>query len=58
MTRQPLFAAAPSRPHPLRAALGNSSLALERTAADPMDELRLFFTAWLGGMVFFGTFLA
>jgi hypothetical protein len=39
------------RPHPLRAALPGA-------VAPPGDDLRLFLTTWLGGMVFFGTLLA
>ena len=27
-------------------------------ASDILDDLRLFATGWLGGLVFFGTFLA
>jgi hypothetical protein len=39
------------RPHPLRAALPAAE-------APPGNDLRLFLTAWAGGMVFFGTLLA
>ena len=27
-------------------------------SSDWLDDIRLFFTGWLGGLVFFGTFLA
>jgi hypothetical protein len=40
------------RPHPLRAALSNE---VEEPAA---NGLKLFLSTWLGGVVFFGTFLA
>jgi uncharacterized protein YfaQ (DUF2300 family) len=40
------------RPHPLRAALPS-------TAETPAgSDLKLFLSTWLGGVVFFGTFLA
>jgi hypothetical protein len=42
------------RPHPLRAALPAPLDPAQPSAAD----LRMFFTAWLGGLVFFGTLLA
>ena len=59
MTRfQPLLAAAPARPHKLRSALAGAGLIERRAQAGEADELRLFLTAWLGGLVFFGTFLA
>jgi hypothetical protein len=29
----------------------------EEIPVSATDEMRLFFTAWLGGLVFFGTFL-
>lgn len=45
-----------ARPHPLRAAL---ALPADDAAAGTLgDDLRLFLTAWAGGLVFFGTFLA
>ena len=40
------------RPHPLRAGL---SIEAEAPAG---GDLQLFLSTWLGGMVFFGTFLA
>jgi hypothetical protein len=40
------------RPHPLRAALPT---VVEEPAA---KDLKLFLSTWLGGVVFFGTFLA
>ena len=46
------------RPHPLRAGLlvgGEVTLAAAPPSA---SDLRLFLTAWLGGLVFFGTYLA
>ena len=44
------------RPHPLRAALpAVASQGGEQTSG---GDLKLFLTAWLGGLVFFGTFLA
>jgi hypothetical protein len=52
--------AASLRAHPLRAALGSAAL-----GAMPMDQAaewaesaRFFATAWLGGVVFFGTLFA
>ena len=45
-----------ARPHPLRAALGPVEGAEEAPALG--DDLRLFLTAWAGGLVFFGTLLA
>ena len=45
------------RPHPLRAAL--PAAAATPTAETPQgSDLKLFATAWLGGLVFFGTYLA
>lgn len=43
------------RPHPLRAALAPPA---DAARAGPGDDLRLFLTAWAGGLVFFATFLA
>ena len=45
------------RPHPLRAALPAGAAP---AAAAPVSggDLRLFLTMWLGGLVFFGTYLA
>ena len=58
MTRQSLALIRPSlNPHPLRAGLGASAPA-GTDGEGPGNELRLFLTAWLGGLVFFGTFLA
>lgn len=49
----------PARPHPLRAAIVGPAERMEEASAPVSlpDEMRLFFTAWLGGLVFFGTFL-
>jgi hypothetical protein len=44
------------RPHPLRAAL--PAVVSQGGETAPAGDLRLFLTAWLGGLVFFGTFLA
>lgn len=44
-----------SRPHPLRTAL---ALPDRESRAGISEDLRLFLTAWAGGLVFFGTFLA
>ncbi len=30
----------------------------EEPRTEPMNDLRLFLTGWLGGLVFFGTFLS
>ena len=46
----------PARPHPLRAALGPGEGAETEPAL--AADLRLFLTAWAGGLVFFGTLLA
>ncbi|HEY7811425.1 MAG TPA: hypothetical protein VIA98_13740 [Allosphingosinicella sp.] len=48
------------QPHPLRAALaGAGMVSLEQADSGPSgSDLRLFLTAWLGGLVFFGTYLA
>ena len=40
------------RPHPLRAALPGTA------EAPAGSDLKLFLSTWLGGVVFFGTFLA
>lgn len=45
------------RSHPLRAALPGG-FAEEAPEALPASDVRLFLTAWLGGLVFFGTLLA
>jgi hypothetical protein len=45
------------RPHPLRAALP-AGFAAEVLDTPSGNDLRLFLTAWLGGLVFFGTLLA
>jgi hypothetical protein len=59
----PILVRPPLRSHPLRAALPAGAAA--RAVAMPADDgeglardLRLFVTVWLGGLVFFGTFLA
>ncbi|HEX9954274.1 MAG TPA: hypothetical protein VGB48_03550 [Allosphingosinicella sp.] len=48
------------QPHPLRAALAGAGIASpEHEISGPSSsDLRLFLTAWLGGLVFFGTYLA
>jgi hypothetical protein len=43
------------RPHPLRAALPAAAAMVQPA---PSNDLKLFATAWLGGLVFFGTYLA
>jgi hypothetical protein len=43
--------------HAFRRLLAASSAA-EEQASSPADDLKLFATFWLGGLVFFGTFLA
>jgi hypothetical protein len=52
---------APARPHSFRSAVFASS----RSASDDgqgadvaYEDLKMFATGWLGGLVFFGTFLA
>ena len=45
-----------ARPHPVRAALGPFDIADDTPALG--DDLRLFLTAWAGGLVFFGTFFS
>lgn len=45
-----------ARPHPLRAALALPES--DAAPASPGADLRLFLTAWAGGLVFFGTLLA
>ena len=56
MTPLRLALVRPARPHPLRAALGPAEAADAAPAL--ADDLRLFLTAWAGGLVFFGTLLA
>jgi hypothetical protein len=51
------FGGIPPRPHPLRALLVGPSAGEEAIPLPASDEMRLFVTAWLGGLVFFGTFL-
>ena len=54
---RPFLARMPARPHPVRLAVVGS--AVEAAAAAPgLEELRLFATAWLCGVVFFGNLLA
>jgi hypothetical protein len=48
------IAAAPA-PHPLRAALAHLPLGSDRSAA---SDLKLFLTAYVGGLVFFGILFA
>ncbi len=50
----PLVARAPARSGPLRFA----AIDPRPEAGSGLDDLRLFTTAFLGGLVFFGTFLA
>ena len=45
-----------ARPHPLRSALEPAAAAGAAPALG--EDLRLFLTAWAGGLVFFGTLLA
>jgi hypothetical protein len=59
----PILVRPPLRPHPLRATLGGGAVAraLPLPAGDGdglTRDFRMFVTAWLGGLVFFGTFLA
>ena len=54
---RPFLARMPVRPHPLRMSLHGNAAQAASAAAGP-EELRQFATAWLGGIVFFGTFLA
>jgi hypothetical protein len=51
----PFLVRASVRSHPLRAALGGAVI---EQAAEYGESLRFFAHAWLGGLVFFGTFLA
>jgi hypothetical protein len=46
------------RSHPLRAALLGPATQAAAQAAPDGSSLRLFFTAFAGGLVFFGTYLA
>ena len=49
------------QPHPLRAALAGAGMAFPEqvgSARPSGSDLRLFLTAWAGGLVFFGTYLA
>ena len=58
----PLIRRLPERPGPARLAGVGAVPASSRIAAAPAgglaDDLRLFVTLWLGGLVFFGTMLA
>jgi hypothetical protein len=54
----PALARSASRPHPLRAAVVGSYDSGVESAASVSDDMRLFVTAWFGGLVFFGTFLS
>ena len=51
----PLLVRASTRSHPLRAALAGGAI---EQAAEWSESVRFFAQAWLGGLVFFGTFLA
>jgi hypothetical protein len=52
---------APARPHAFRSAVYASSQRRSddgQGAAEAYEDLKMFATGWLGGLVFFGTFLA
>ena len=52
---------APPRPHSLRTALvgaPEARFAGDAGADTSFEDLKMFATGWLGGLVFFGTFLA
>ena len=51
----PFLVRASGRSHPLRAALAGGAI---EQAAEYGESLRFFAHTWLGGLVFFGTFLA
>jgi hypothetical protein len=44
-----------ARPHPVRALAVDS---LAESADDSFENLKLFATGWVAGLIFFGTFLA
>lgn len=46
------------RPYPPARAVAFAPLAPSAEPDDMMADLKLFATGWLGGLVFFGTFLA
>jgi hypothetical protein len=52
---------APARPNAFRSAVFDSSKRPSgdgQSAAEAYEDLKMFATGWLGGLVFFGTFLA
>jgi hypothetical protein len=49
------FIGTATRPHPIRAL---ASATAETDAQEWLDNLRLFATGWMAGLIFFGTFLA
>lgn len=51
----PRFARPSARPHPIRALAVE---AVQESGGEWLDDLRLFATGWLAGLVFFGTLLA
>ena len=53
MTR-PRLLPAPAGPHPIRVVLADAEAPAQGGIS---DDLRLFLTAWAGGLVFFGTFI-
>lgn len=48
------YQAAPARPAPAAPTIGADIVG----ADDPLADLKLFVTGWLGGLVFFGTLFA
>ncbi len=44
--------------HPVRRLYGASALAVAPERDGAVSDLKLFATAWLGGLVFFGTYLS
>ena len=51
----PFLVRASVRSHPLRAAIAGGAI---EQAVEYGESLRFFANTWLGGLVFFGTFLA
>ena len=49
------FIATATRPHPTRALAPPSA---DAGGQEWLDDLKLFATGWMAGLVFFGTFLA
>ena len=56
--KRPFLFTAPRRPHPLRLAVAAGGGLEAEPEQDRFADLRLFITVWLGGLVFFGTYLA